>query len=285
MLGEGPGRLAAVLLMLAGPLAAAPADEARGPLVEQKLQLVERLLASARQRHGEEDGAGTALEGVGVLITSARGDLAAGDLAAAETALDEALRQVTAISRRARKTPALPDARGRYRQLLVGVRAFQTAFADVVAEKGPAAAGLLDEARVNALVAAAERAVAEGRDADGVRSLEKAHDLLSAALSEARANETIEHRLVFEGPEQEFRYEQERYRSHELLIRLMVAERAPAAEALARIQSEVARAAALDTRAREMADGGDYVAAVRSQEAAVAHLARALQLGGVFVPR
>ena len=282
---EGLRRLAAVLLMLAAPLTAAPADDGRGPLVAQKLQLVERLLASARERHGREAGAGSALEGVGVMVATARADLASGELDEAESALDEALRQVTAISRRARAPRALPDARGRYRQLLVAVRAFQSAFADVVAEKGPAAAGLLDGARVDGLVAAAERAAAEGRDADGVRRLEEAHDLLSRALSEARANETIEHRLVFEDPEQEFRYEQERYRSHELLVRLIVAEREPTAEALARIRTEVARAAALDGRAREMADGGDYVAAIRSQEAAVGHLARALQLGGLFVPR
>ena len=63
------------------------------------------------------------------------------------------------------------------------------------------------------------------------------------------------------------------------------AERAPTAETLARIETEVARASALDDRARQMAGSGDFPAAIRNQEAAVAHLTRALQLGGVFIPR
>lgn len=281
--GARPSRFAAALLMLAVPIAAQA--EARAPLLEQKLRLVERLLASAQTRHGGDTVAGSALEGVNVLVTGARDDLASGDLEEAETALDEALRQVAALSRGDRRTPAVPDARHRYRQLLVGVRAFRTAFADVVAEKGSAVADLLDAERVDALVADAERAAGGGRYDDGVRRLAEAYELLSLALSEARANETVEYRLVFESPAQEFRYEQERYKSHSLLIKLMVAERAPSAETLARIETEVAQASALDDRARQMAGSGDFSAAIRSQEAAVAHLTRALQLGGVFMPR
>ena len=95
--GARPSRFAAALLMLAVPIAAQA--EARAPLLEQKLRLVERLLASAQTRHGGDTVAGSALEGVNVLVTGARDDLASGDLEEAETALDEALRQVAALSR------------------------------------------------------------------------------------------------------------------------------------------------------------------------------------------
>ena len=278
--------LGAALMLLAATVTAGDADTDTGvPLLEQKLRLVERLLESARARHGQDAAARGALEGVGVMVASARGDLASGAVEEAEMALDEALRQVAAIARRARPGPARSDARDRYRQLLVGVRAFRAAFSEVVAEKGAATAAMLDDARLDALVASAARAAREQRYAEGAGQLAEAYQMLSLALSEARANETLEHRLVFASPADEFRYEQQRYKSHELLVKLIVAERAPAPDTLARIQSEVGRAIALDDRARTMAGSSDYVAAIRIQEAAVAHLARALQLGGLFVPR
>ena len=274
----------AALMLLAVTVTAGNADS-RVPLLEQKLHLVERLLESARERHGQGAAARGALEGVGVMVASARGDLASGSVEEAEMAIDEALRQVAAISRRARPGPADSEVRDKYRQLLVGVRAFRVAFAQVVAEKGAASATLLDDARLDALVAGAEQAAREQRYGEGVEQLAEAYEMLSLALSEARANETLEHRLVFDSPAQEYRYEQERYKSHQLLIKLMVAERTPAADTLARIHSEVEQATALEDRARAMTGSGDYVAAVRIQEEAIAHLARALQLTGLFVPR
>jgi hypothetical protein len=279
--------LALAVLAAAGsvPVAVAATDE-RAPLLGQKLRLVERLLASASERHGAESDARSALEGVGVLVASARADLASGSLDEAETALDEALRQVSAIARGARAAASpRPQLQDRYRQLLEGVRGFRAAFAEVVAEKGEATAAVLDGRRLDALVDAAERAADEQRYAEGVRRLAEAYQMLSLALTEVRASETLEHRLVFASPAEEYRYEQERYKSHELLIKLMVAEREPAADTLARIHGEVERAMALDDRARTLAGSGDYAAAIRSQEAAVDHLVKALQQGGLFVPQ
>jgi hypothetical protein len=286
----GWAALRAALLLLAvaisgGPAIAAGEAGGRAPLLGQKLRLVERLLESARARHAQDAGARGALEGVGVLVASARADLASGSLDEAETVLDEALRQVAAISRRARPAPPRSELQDRYRQLLVGVRAFRAAFAEVVAEKGEATATVLDGERLDALVDGAEQAAREQQYADGVRQLAEAYQMLSLALTEVRANETLEHRLVFESPAHEYRYEQERYKSHGLLIKLMVAEREPAADTLARIDGEVERAMALDDRARDLAGSGDYAAAIRSQEAAIDHLVRALQQGGLFVPR
>jgi hypothetical protein len=269
-----------------GAASAATAEvDGRAPLLGQKLRLVERLLDSASERYAGDAVAGSALEGVGVLVTSARADLASGGLDEAETALDEALRQVTAVARRSRPESPRPQLQDRYRQLLDGVRGFSAAFAEVAAEKGEATAAALDDERLDTLIDGAERAAREQRYAEGVRQLAEAYQMLSLALIEVRANETLEHRLVFESPAQEFRYEQERYKSHELLIKLMVAEREPAAETLARIQGEVERAMALDDRARSLAGSGDYAAAIRSQEAAVDHLVEALQQGGLFVPK
>ena len=274
----------AALMLLAAALGSADADS-HAPLLEQKLRLVERLLESARERHRQDAGTPSALQGVDVMMTSARAYLASGSLPEAEMALDEALRRVAAISRRTRPGPTPAHVRDRYRQLLVGVRGFRAAFANVVAEKGAATGAALDDVRLDALVAGAELAEREQRYADGVEQLSEAYQMLSLALSEARANETLEHRLVFASRAEEYRYEQQRYKSHELLIKLMVAERAPGADTLGRIRGELERAMALDDRAREMAGNGDYAGAIGTQEAAVAHLARALQLGGLFVPR
>jgi hypothetical protein len=275
-----------VLAVLAagGSVTVAAADE-RAPLLGQKLRLVERLLDSASGRHGADSDARSALEGVGVLVASARADLASGALDEAETALDEALRQVTAVARRSRPESPRPQLQDRYRQLLEGVRGFRAAFAEVVVEKGEAAAAVLDGERLDALINGAERAAREQRYAEGVRQLAEAYQMLSLALTEVRTSETLEHRLVFASPAEEYRYEQDRYKSHELLIKLMVAEREPAADTLARVHGEVERAMALDDRARTLAGSGDYAAAIRSQEAAVAHLVKALQQGGLFVPQ
>lgn len=282
---SGVGRaFSAALVLLAVAVSAGEVD-GRGPLLGQKLRLVERLLESAGARHAGDAAARSALEGVGVLVASARADLASGALDEAEAALDEALRQVTAIARRTRAGSPSAQQSEKYLQLLEGVHGFRAAFAEVVAEKGEAAATTLDRERVGTLIDAAERAAREQRYAEGVERLAEAYQMLSLALTEIRANETLEHRLVFESPAHEYRYERERYKSHKLLIKLMVAERDPAPETLARVHGEVERAMALDERARALAGSGDYAAAIHSQEAAVDHLVKALQKVGLFVPR
>jgi len=264
---------------------AVEAASARAALLAQKLRLMERLLAAARQRHVNRIEVIRRLDGVQVLVDTARANLDSDQMDEAEMTLDEALRQVGAISRRSRAAASPAELRERYARLLDGVRAFRAAFDSVVDEKGEAAAATLDLMGLDAAIAAADQAARHERFDNGVRLLAEAYEMLSVALAEARANETLEHRLVFASPAEEYRYERERYLSHELLIKLMVAEREPAPNVLVRIHGEVERALFLDAQARKQASSGDYVAAIRNQEDAVGHLVRALQHGGLFVPR
>ena len=99
-----------------------------------------------------------------------------------------------------------------------------------------------------------------------------------------RDNETVTYRLEFATPADEYRYEVDRFRSNALMVRLMLAERAPGEAVLAQVRAEMGQARALDAVAARQARAGAHEAAIRSAEEANRHAGAALRLLGVPVP-
>ena len=114
----------------------------------------------------------------------------------------------------------------RYSELLKQALSFQEAFARVVAEKGPGVNALLPKDTYPQLQQA-QHLAADNKHDEANALLAKVCDHMALALSRARAHETVVHNLVFDSPVEEYAYERERNRSHEMLIDMVLAERNP----------------------------------------------------------
>jgi hypothetical protein len=245
-----------------GSQTTASTSASKANLLRQKLRLVEAMLDRARKHFGGEGWATSQLEIAGMLTDLARTDLVSKDLDGAEPALDEALRLLSELSRSAHVVSE-DVLKPRYQKSLEGAEAMRKAFAEVVKEKGGEARSALDTVENDRLIEEARQQAKFGHYDKAAELLEIAHERVTIALSKLRANETLEHRLVFEGPADEYRYERDRYQSSALLVRLMVAERNPEPNALRQVEKHVDTAIALDAEASHHASLGDYATAIR----------------------
>ncbi|MFO1352092.1 MAG: hypothetical protein U1F68_16000 [Gammaproteobacteria bacterium] len=215
-------------------------------------------------------------------FTQARQSLERAELEAATRYLDEGLRAF-GIAARSVADPAQEQEseHQRYDGLHDRIVSFRESFARVLAEKGAATASALNEKEVVARLQQAEILANQGRYREANTALAPALDTLEAALAKARDKETLIRTLDFKSPQEEYAYELERNRSHEMLIQLMNAEQSLPKSSRAPIEQLVARNRELRARAETLLSAGDTSAAIKALEEGTQQLVRALRLGGM----
>lgn len=273
------------------PVDAGEADrsEARTRLLDNKLRLLEALLhrgdAAARIELGTHAEAKSLLAGARTALEAARSACGA-QLPAApcEMQLNRGLKAFTAAAQLAGDPERQERLAGeRYHELTRRIGGFREAFVRITAEN-PADARLLDLDRVDRL---ADRAAASARqrDFEAANTLAaQAAELLEQALAQARHRRTLVHALRFDSPAEEYTYESERNRGHEVLIRLLMTERTlPEGErrSILMMLEDNARARA---EAEALAARGEAPAAIRRFEQATESLVRALRRLGAPIP-
>lgn len=291
------GRAPAWLRLLAAALLAGVAlwcgEESRGvaqtaeqsgdrALIEQKLMLLDTLLQSpriAKVESGGEAGSKAKVSEAKELAATARSALAAGDLAAAEGAADAAMRAAAAAKSNVVAAPDAETQRARNDELLRQIRGYRETLGQAWTASAGAEAGA-SLLRLDRLIAEAEELGGAGRYADANRILGEAYKTAVALVSKQRAGQTVVYQLNFATPADEYAYEQERHRSHEMLIDIALAERGVGREMVA---PYLQRSAELRARAEGAAQQGGYDEAIGDMERATAELMRALQSLGVPV--
>jgi len=270
-------------LLAASLQAAEPSDADRRALLAQKARLVEQLLGSARAADVASSGDAArqaALARARAVLADGRAAIGGGDTARAQAFVDEALRLATAAFGGAASAGRDEAVRARNAELRQQVATFRGALAS--APPGGRAEG--DEPtlqRLDRLVAEADGASAAARHDDAAQALGRAYQLATETLAAVWAGKTITLELKFETPADEFRYESERYASHESLVGLAMAERRPDAAARAAVEQALAQAREVRARADASAAAGDPRGGVTLLEQATGHLLRALQAAGV----
>jgi hypothetical protein len=264
----------------------AGADEINALVLEQKAKLVETIInRSLREIVGRDGAEIERLAEARQLLDRGRRSLGSGSLAEAQSDLNAALDAAVKFSRRhGERRETDEQLRARLKSRMEGIRQFRTALDAITAEKGVAAAGVVDLERVETLTAEGRRLAEAGRLVEADVSARQAYDLLAGAVSRLRQNETLRRELVFATPADEYEYEAERYRAHELLLKMVVSDREPGPGIAVDIARFEAAAVALETQAREHAEAGDFGRAVDAQEAASGQLVRALREAGMFLP-
>lgn len=284
-----PRTLALALLLACLPApAAAQQPQAREAVVAQKVKLLEQLLASPRARELADSGdaaARSAIERATTLLDDARAAVRSGQTVLAETAADEALR-IASSAARSRGRPALDAGaqQARNAELKADIANYRQALKETLGG-GEGAPPALALATLDRLVGEADARAAAGQHVDANKTLTEAYRFVVLALSELRAGQTVTLQLKFETPADEYAYEERRFRNHEQLVELALAERRPSETARVVIDRSVDAAARARARAAQLAAAGELPRAITALEEATSHLLSALQAAGMPVLR
>lgn len=251
-------------------------------LIEQKLMLLDSLLQSPRMaaaESGADDSLRAKFSEAKNLAAAANAAFAAGDLGAAENAADAAMRAAAAAKGEAAAAPDAEKQRARNGELLRQIRSYRDTLAGAwtAAVGAEAGSSLL---RLDRLIAEAEELATAGRHADANRILGEAYRTAVSLVSKQRAGQIVVYQLNFATAADEYAYEQERHRSHEMLIGIALAERGMERDTIA---SYLRRSEELRAGAEAAAGLSSYDEAVADMERATAELVRALQSLGVPV--
>lgn len=256
-------------------------------LIEQKLRLVELLVASPAAKGAEPVGGS---EAVAVadrrrqLLEQARQAMAKGEVDEAGRLLDEAL---VRTSRPAGQPPAggaglnAIAQQAKLKNLteqLASYRGTLQSLARTERPNGPAQALLT---RTDVLGREAEALAASGHLETANQRLSEAYRLVVEGLARLQAGQTMTLSLAFDTPAQEYAYEQRRFQSNEMLLMMAIDEGRPTAERLRLVEALAAEGRRLRDEAIEFARAGDHRSAVGSMEQASIRLIRGLQAMGV----
>ena len=280
--------LGAVLGAAVLPPRATGADAAVA-LPAQKAQLVERLLgdspAARRIAASGNDEAKRHFAGAAEHMQRARRLLDAGDAAAADAALNEALWM---IGKARQLVPdsmyRIVESRVRYAQLRASLDALQGSYRRHLARqrRDPA-----DDASLSTVVRMVEHAqsIATAEQvAEANRILVHAEAILLNAFGGVVAT-TLDYTPRYESPQEEYQHEADRNRSFLDLVPIAVAELNPSPEARTLIDRYVVKSRSLRDAAQKFAAGRDYASALRTLRDATGALERALTAAGLNVPK
>lgn len=163
-------------------------------------------------------------------------------------------------------------------------RALMDALRRIAAQEGASdeAAGTL--AGVEQTVVAARKLLAAGAYEDARRMLDDAYEQAKAAVEQRRDGKTLVRSLHFETDQDEYRYEMDRNDTHQMLVRVVLQERQPGAQARSLVDASMARAAELRQQAEQSAAGGAFREAIRLLELSTKELVRAIRGAGLYIP-
>lgn len=261
------------------------AQEAREQ-VERRLQSVGTLIESssvARQIEASGEAAARAKRDSARLIhREAAATLDRGDTAGASRLLDAAAREMVGGARLA-KPEQVADAKLRrdYEARLESARALLAAQQRITAEKGSAPEAVEATKRIEAGIADAERRAADGQLPEARAAVDRAYLVARVSIEALRRGDTLVRTLKFASAKEEYAYELDRYDTHRMLIQVLLADRPDSA---AGMRGFVDKAAELRTEAEAQAAAGEHATAVKRLEEATRQLARAVRLGGIFIP-
>jgi hypothetical protein len=212
-------------------------------------------------------------EGAAAMYARALEHLERGEEHEAESRLNEAIRSLQ-LARR----PS--DGGARYAALLSSVQTMRETYLRYAAQV---------EDPHGTLIAEVDQALASARELqrnapqDAVRTLARAEQALTAALTQALGSLTVSYAPSFSGPQEEFGFEQARHRAYAALVPAALNELQPGPAARTLVQRHVDSGDALAARALREAELGDWRAALASVRDATAQLQRALGAAGLAV--
>lgn len=265
---------------------ATPDAEQQKRLAEQKFRLVEMLVnspaAQASAASSDSETAGLVARGKS-LLQDARGALGQQRYGEAAQMLDEALRNVSKANSASRNAGDLADSVQKQRLKDMGeqVATYRVALADLARDKQLGAQAQTALQRVDAMADEGSKLVTAGRLGDANKKLAEAYKLAIEELSRLRAGQEVVMSLKFNSPDEEYAYEQRRFKSNGILVNMMIGEGRADGERRRMVDGFLQEANRLNEDAAALAGAGKHKDAVAVMEKAYTQLNRALQSMGV----
>jgi hypothetical protein len=264
-----------------------PSPEQQRRLIEQKISLVQTLLASPAAKSAESSDDAEArnlMESARQAFERGKAALTQNRLNDAGTSADEALKSVSALSRRVGSGgPALVESaqKKNIEDLQAQLAAYRESLVDLTREPKTARdaqklVATIDEAREEA------RRLAESRRlADAARKLGDAYRATVEGLSRLRNGQQVVLSLNFATPADEFSYEQRRYASSETMVDMMVREGRAEGGRRGALDEFLSQGRKLRNEAEQHARTGNFKEAIAVMEKANVQMTRALQALGL----
>lgn len=252
--------------------------------LENKRILMQRLLSRLSDRLGEVNEP-LQHERKKALDVKAQAALAAerGDHVLADRLLSEAIAMLSRTLRSAVPTEDRFAQKRRYAELAKNVTAFRQSLLETAKDRQLTERDI-DLERIDTWIHQAAWAAGNEQFRQANTFLASSYQLIVSNIARFRDNETVYHALVFKDAQDEYRYEQQRYISHELLVQMMLGEsdismnRREQLSELVRLAEELHRKAGVDWK------NGDQQTAIETEVKAIRELIRALRLAGLYVP-
>ena len=257
--------------------------------MQQKSLFLENLMSkSVSSQTIESSGNGQSkaqLEKARALVAAAKEDLQKNRTAEADAKLDQALALVNAETRTlSERRVAGERLKEAYDKRLKAVRTFITAYSRVAQEKGAGSSAAKETAALTKIVADAESLAAQGHMAEAKTKLDHAYTQTTAGLRQMRRGDTLVRSLKFESPKDEYEYELDRNESHQMLLKLALADNAPAPAQASQIEQIRMSAAKLRSEGERQGKSGDYKTAIKTLESSTTELLKAIRMSGLFIP-
>lgn len=260
------------------------------PSLERRLGSVETLIersSAARQIDSSRDPQALERRNQARALHRQAGEaLAAGDLARANTLLNDATRELLAAARAAAPEQVTADKRRKdFDNRYESVKTLLGAQQRIAKEKGAGKDASEASRQIEALMTEAS-AQAQGGDIDRARAtIDRAYLLAKASISTMRRGDTLVRSLNFATKREEYDYELDRNDTHRMLVNVLLDERRASNPALDRsVQAFLAAAAKLREEAEEQAKKGGFEAAIKTLEDSTRELVRAIRGAGVYIP-
>ncbi len=159
---------------------------------------------------------------------------------------------------------------------------FKEGFDAELAEQNADMEPLLNRFSFDTRVKRAEELAESGQYSAAYLVLEGAYNQLLYAIKGLRDNQTVEYKLVFNSPQEEYEYEQRRYNSQRLLLAMTMQERELNSDTRERLRSGMEKAASMHAKADALAAENLFHEAIKQEEEAIDALGSLLQLVGYF---
>jgi hypothetical protein len=250
-------------------------SEAARQTLERKLQLAEVLLGKLDEPIAAE---------LSSDLAELRRAADTGKPEALTPEVDELVRRASEAYRNREGRAAVVEQRyrDRYVARLAEVERYKEGFDALVDQRGKEAAAALDQVSFEKRLRRAEELAEGNRYAAAYPVLDGAYHQLLSAIKHVRDRETVEYRLEFLVPKDEYEYEQRRYRGHLTLIDLTLQESPQPGQRGAQIDQLMREAAAKHDQASALAAEERYKEALLEEEAAAKVLTGVLRRLGYF---
>lgn len=273
-------------LAISGPVSAAPTSSTS---VTSRLGSVERLLTeSSAAKKIEQSGNAEAMELRDQALSrfdDARRASDSGDTEAAEAALKDTIRLMTAAAKAAHGDEAVSSKEaGDYSRRKESIQALASAHDRIATEKGEKKMNKALQGQVSAEISEADALMQAGKPDEAMAALDDAYETIKVSLESLRGGDTLVRELNFETKEDEYKYELDRNDTHQMLIKVLLAEKMANSPMRASAEKFIGQAEELRSQAESAADKKKFEDAIGLLEQSTKELIRAIRSAGVYIP-